>query len=80
MPRNKELARACSRKHYHAHRDEILAKAREYYHANVEGARKYQHASGMVRGMLCGNCNRGIGLLKHSPAILGAAAAYVGVT
>lgn len=33
--------------------------------------------SGKVRGLLCGSCNRGIGLLKHNPNILRRAADYV---
>ncbi len=35
------------------------------------------HAGGGVRGLLCGNCNIGIGNLKDSPALLRAAATYL---
>jgi len=35
------------------------------------------HATGKVRGMLCGNCNRMIGMAKDSPSILMAAARYL---
>lgn len=35
------------------------------------------HKSGKVRGLLCGNCNRALGLLRDSPLILGNAANYV---
>lgn len=35
------------------------------------------HDSGEVRGLLCGNCNRGIGLFAESPANLRMAAKYL---
>lgn len=35
------------------------------------------HKSGMVRGLLCHICNRGIGLLQDSPALLEKAAKYL---
>jgi len=35
------------------------------------------HASKKVRGLLCNNCNRGIGLLGDSPVLLSKASAYV---
>jgi hypothetical protein len=34
------------------------------------------HDTNKVRGLLCGKCNQGIGLLKHSPDLLRKAAAY----
>lgn len=37
----------------------------------------HDHVSGAVRGLLCVNCNRGIGYLKDSPALLRAAAEYI---
>jgi hypothetical protein len=36
------------------------------------------HDTGRVRGLLCGPCNQGIGLLKHSPEQLRVAIAYLG--
>ena len=38
----------------------------------------HDHNSGMVRGLLCRSCNRGLGLLKDSPEILQSALSYLG--
>lgn len=35
------------------------------------------HTTGRVRGLLCGNCNRGIGLLKHNVVTLENAVRYL---
>ncbi|MFF3441734.1 endonuclease VII domain-containing protein [Streptosporangium sp. NPDC002721] len=35
------------------------------------------HDTGKVRGLLCGNCNRAIGLFNHNPAALKSAAEYL---
>ena len=37
----------------------------------------HNHSSGQVRGLLCTNCNRGIGLLKDNPETLQRAATYL---
>lgn len=37
----------------------------------------HDHATGSVRGLLCFNCNQGIGRLKDDPAILRRAALYI---
>lgn len=36
------------------------------------------HETGKVRGLLCSDCNRGIGFLKHSPDLLRASVKYLG--
>jgi len=35
------------------------------------------HATGVIRGLLCGNCNRMLGLAKDIPSVLRRAADYV---
>ncbi|CAB4179406.1 Recombination endonuclease VII [uncultured Caudovirales phage] len=37
----------------------------------------HDHATGLVRGYLCNNCNRGIGLLKDDPKVLQNAIDYL---
>jgi hypothetical protein len=37
----------------------------------------HDHESGQRRGLLCGNCNKGIGLLGDNPELLRQAAVYV---
>ena len=37
----------------------------------------HDHATGVIRGLLCGNCNTGIGKLRHDVKILRAAIEYV---
>ena len=39
----------------------------------------HDHVTGKIRGILCGNCNSGMGLLKDDPAILLRLAAYLQV-
>lgn len=37
----------------------------------------HDHVTGQVRGLLCGRCNSGIGMLQDDPKIIAAAAQYV---
>lgn len=37
----------------------------------------HEHESGRIRGLLCGSCNRAIGLMQDSPKVLRAAAKYL---
>jgi len=42
-------------------------------HAHVD----HNNNTGNIRELLCGNCNRGIGIFKHNPKLLTQAANYV---
>ena len=37
----------------------------------------HHHQSGLIRGLLCGKCNKAIGLLKEDPALFDAASSYL---
>lgn len=37
----------------------------------------HDHVTGKVRGILCGSCNRALGLMKDSPDLLAKAAEYL---
>jgi hypothetical protein len=44
-----------------------------YKHLSID----HDHSNGKIRGLLCNNCNRGLGLLKDNPEVLRKAADYV---
>ena len=37
----------------------------------------HHHDSGLIRGLLCGKCNKAIGLLKEDPALFDSASSYL---
>lgn len=47
-----------------------------YYKDNFKLHIDHCHTTGKVRGLLCTNCNRGIGHLKHDPSLIREAAIY----
>lgn len=51
----------------------ITRNADTSIHAHVD----HDEDTGIVRDLLCGNCNRGIGLFKHEPDRLVRAAEYI---
>jgi hypothetical protein len=66
----------------HAEQDGLCAICRKPEMAERNGRVKmlavdHDHKTGLVRALLCGKCNKGIGLLGDDPSTLLAAAAYV---
>lgn len=45
--------------------------------SNVALAVDHCHETGLIRGLLCGKCNRALGLLQDNPALMRIAALYV---
>lgn len=55
----------------------VCAICRERCSTGKKLAVDHDHVSGKVRGLLCSNCNRGIGFLRDDPARVRAAAEYL---
>jgi hypothetical protein len=60
-----------------ARQEEKCAICRKPCHTGGNLSVDHDHDTGRVRGLLCRNCNRGIGLLQESPEILQAAIQYL---
>lgn len=60
---------------------EICGKAEtQVHHATGQAQRlsvDHDSETGLIRGILCSRCNRGIGFLQHDPDLLAAAIAYL---
>lgn len=81
-------SRSCNRKASQFRRYGITAVAFNAMLADQGGACRicrsveklvidHDHATDKIRGLLCGGCNAGIGMLKEDPAILSAAIEYL---
>lgn len=64
--KQKEVCAICSQ-------PETLKRYDKITHLAVD----HCHKTGSVRGLLCNNCNRAIGLLKNNPKLLRKAAKYL---
>lgn len=56
----------------------VLTSVVAEVNAKDRTATDHCHETGEFRGLLCGLCNLGIGYLRHDPALLRAAVAYLG--
>lgn len=88
---NPDIYRQAAAKHYHKNRLRILAKRYGVPESSLESLSNcceicgstyklcidHCHTSGIVRGMLCDSCNRGIGFLGESVERLLEAIAYL---
>lgn len=87
--RCKDCLRAHFRKHTFKLTDEELVQVQATEYCDIcqspltNGKSQYgraldhDHESGVVRGVLCGGCNRGLGCAKDSPELLRAMADYL---
>jgi hypothetical protein len=55
----------------------VCAICYEPCNSGYDLAQDHNHTTQKNRGLLCGNCNRGIGNLRESPAILHRAIEYL---
>lgn len=85
---NKDHARDIQRKYNLSPDDYDKLRASQNYRCKICGLHEnknlhkklhidHDHSTGMIRGLLCNSCNRGIGLLQDDYVLLYAAARYV---
>jgi hypothetical protein len=58
--------------------DAVCAICKQVCNSGRRLAVDHDHSTGVVRGLLCGNCNKGLGCFKDSPELLNKAAEYLG--
>jgi Autographiviridae endonuclease VII len=85
---NRDAVRAYHlKRHYGISREEyeVMQRNQDYRCAICEGVQPklfdlsvdHDHETGRVRGLLCNQCNRSLGLLKDDPKLLRKAASYL---